>query len=236
MYSSTLPLFLPKGLFVTGTDTGVGKTLVSCALLHAYASAGNSTIGMKPVAAGCEAARGNVRCEDVELLCHASSVQAPLDLVNPYAFVPPVAPHVAAAERGETIDLERIRHAYVALTAIADVVVVEGVGGFRVPLGAHRDTADLAQLLELPVVLVVGMRLGCLSHALLTAEAIAARGLTLAGWVANRIDPHMDRFEANLEALQLRLASPLLGVVSYALHPNPASVADGLNIHLCGKA
>jgi dethiobiotin synthetase len=225
----------PRGIFVTGTDTGVGKTLISCALLHAYATAGNSTVGMKPVAAGCEPVRGGFCCEDVELLRQASSVQAPLDLVNPYAFAPPVAPHLAAAEVGTTIELERIRRAYMALTDRADMVVVEGVGGFRVPLDEHSDTADLARLLDLPVVLVVGMRLGCLSHALLTVEAIAARGLSLAGWVANRVDPEMAGFDANLQALQRRIGAPLLGVVAYAPLPDAARVAQGLLLPLPGE-
>ncbi|MDP2784498.1 MAG: dethiobiotin synthase [Sulfurimicrobium sp.] len=234
MNKSPVPL-LAKGLFVTGTDTGVGKTLISCALLHAYAAMGNSTVGMKPVAAGCEPYGSGLRCEDVELLRHASSVQAPIELVNPYAFAPPVAPHVAAAEVGVTIALERIRLAYMALTELADKVVVEGVGGFRVPLDEHSDTADLAQLLDLPVVLVVGMRLGCLSHALLTVEAIAARGLPLAGWVANRVDPEMAGFDANLQALQRRIVAPLLGVVAYAPLPDAARVAQGLLLPLLGE-
>lgn len=214
----------PKGIFVTGTDTGVGKTLVSCALLHAYAAMGKRAVGMKPVAAGCD---GGV-CDDVEMLRRASGVQAPRELVNPHAFVPPVAPHVAAQEAGVAIELEPIRRAYLELASLAEVVVVEGVGGFRVPLNHSEDTADLAKVLGLPVVLVVGMRLGCLSHALLTAEAVAARGLVLAGWVANRIDPDMERFPSSLEALRQRLDAPLLGVVEYAAQPDPVAVAEKL--------
>jgi dethiobiotin synthetase len=214
----------------------VGKTLISCALLHAYAAAGNSTIGMKPVAAGCVPGQGGLQCEDVESLQRASSVRAPRELVNPYAFAPPVAPHVAAAEAGVTIDLKHIRHAYLALAELADKVVVEGVGGFRVPLDEYSDTADLAQLLDLPVVLVVGMRLGCLSHAMLTVEAIAARGLTLAGWVANRVEPDMERFDANLEALRQRIVAPLLGVVAYAPQADPVRVARGLLLPFSSQA
>lgn len=219
---------MARDVFVTGTDTGVGKTLVSCALLHAYAAAGRIAVGMKPVAAGCEATPEGLRCEDVTLLRQASGAQAPLELVNPYAFAPPVSPHIAAEALGQVIDLERIRHAYEALTQIADQVVVEGVGGFRVPLGRHLDTADLARLLSLPVVLVVGMRLGCLNHALLTAEAISSRGLQLTGWVANRLDPDMMHFEANLDSLQQRLGAPLLGVVAHAPRPDPVRVAREL--------
>lgn len=226
---------LPKGIFVTGTDTGVGKTLISCALLHAYAVAGSSTVGMKPVAAGCVPGQGGLHCEDVESLQRASSVRAPRELVNPYAFAPAVAPHIAATEAGVPIDLKHIRHAYLALAELADKVVVEGVGGFRVPLDEASDTADLAQLLDLPVVLVVGMRLGCLSHAMLTVEAIATRGLTLAGWVANRIEPEMERFDANLEALRQRIVAPLLGVVAFAPQPDVVRVAQGLLLPLLSR-
>lgn len=214
----------PNGIFVTGTDTGVGKTLISCALLHAYAAMGKRAVGMKPVAAGCE----GEACEDVALLMAASSIRAPADWVNPYAFVPPIAPHVAAQEAGVTIRLETIRDAYQNLANLAEMVVVEGVGGFRVPLNRREDTADLAAALGLPVVLVVGMRLGCLSHALLTAEVVAARGLRLAGWVANHIDPAMERFGSSLDALRQRLDAPLLAVVEYAPHPDPAAVAREL--------
>jgi len=221
---------MSQSLFITGTDTGVGKTLVACALLHAYAAAGQTTVGMKPVVAGCEAVAGGLCCGDVELLRQASSVKAPGELVNPYAFAPPIAPHVAAQEAGVVIELEHIRRAYLGLAELADVVVVEGVGGFKVPLNHHQDTADLACFLALPVVLVVGMRLGCLNHALLAAEAIAARGLLLAGWVANRIDPEIARFAASLEALQQRLDAPLLGVMAHEAHPEPVKMAR--NLHL----
>jgi dethiobiotin synthetase len=206
--------------FITGTDTEIGKTFVSCALLHAARARGWSAAGMKPVAAGTEADGGN---EDVAQLRAASSLDLPPERVNPYLFQSPIAPHIAAAEEGKKIDFQVIGKAYQDLAAQADAVIVEGVGGFRVPLGPDRDSADLAVALGLPVILVVGMRLGCISHAQLTAEAIAARGLTLAGWVANRIDPAMARFEENLAALQERLPAPLLGVVPHA----PAGGAAG---------
>ncbi|MCX7628526.1 MAG: dethiobiotin synthase [Methylophilaceae bacterium] len=204
--------------FVTGTDTGVGKTLVSCMLLRAYAARGLRAAGMKPVASGCLKQGEALVSEDAQALQAASSVPLTLAQINPYAFEPPVAPHLAAALVGQTIDLELIHAAYLALCARAEVVVVEGVGGFRVPLNARQDTADLVGMLGLPVVLVVGMRLGCLNHALLTAEAILARGLMLAGWVANRIDPHMALFEENLAALEERLPAPCWGVIPYR-HP-----------------
>ena len=208
-----------RAFFVTGTDTGVGKTLVTCALLHATRRLGLTAVGMKPIAAGVE---DDGRNDDVVQLLAASSVQPPLEWVNPYLYVPPIAPHIAAAEAGRPIAIEVIRQAFERLRPLADVVWVEGVGGFRVPLDARTDTADLAQRLAAPVVLVMGMRLGCLNHALLTAEAISNRGLTLAGWVANRIDPAMARFEANLETLQTRLNAPLLGVVPYGARPDQA--------------
>ena len=198
--------------FVAGTDTEVGKTFVTAALLHGLKQRGLRALGMKPVAAGTDA---NGHNDDVEMLIAASSVSAPRELVNPYLFAPAIAPHIAASESGVVIDLARIEAAFAALRPLADVVLVEGVGGFCVPLGEDRGTGadDLAVRLRLPVILVVGMRLGCINHALLTAEAIAARGLTLAGWVANRIDPTMARFEENLATLKTRLAAPLLGIV-----------------------
>lgn len=211
---------MSSAFFVTGTDTGVGKTLVTCALLHATRRLGLTAVGMKPIAAGVE---DDGRNDDVVQLLAASSVQPPLEWVNPYLYVPPIAPHIAAAEVGRPIAIEGIRQAFERLRPLADVVWVEGVGGFRVPLDARTDTADLAQRLAAPVVLVVGMRLGCLNHALLAAEAIANRNLTLAGWVANRIDPAMARFEANLETLRTRLNAPLLGVVPHGASPDQAA-------------
>ena len=211
--------------FVTGTDTEVGKTFVACALLHALRGRGWSALGMKPVAAGLDDAGKN---EDVEQLIAASSSPAPHALVNPYAFHAAVAPHIAAAEEGRTIELATIVSAFGELRGLADAVLVEGVGGFCVPLGPDGDSADLAVALNLPVILVVGMRLGCINHALLTEQAIAARGLQLAGWVANRIDPAMSRFEENLATLRERIAAPLLGVVAHGTTPEQA--ASGLRL------
>lgn len=216
---------MQAAFFVTGTDTGVGKTLVTCALLHATRRRGSSAVGMKPIAAGVEDDGGN---EDVVRLLAASSIQPPVELVNPFLYDLPIAPHIAAREAGRPIEIGTIRQAFDRLRMLADVVWVEGVGGFRVPLDERYDTADLAQILALPVVLVVGMRLGCLNHALLAAEAIARRELVLAGWVANRIDPAMARFEANLETLAARLNAPLLGVVPYGA--DPAQAAGSLHL------
>lgn len=211
---------MPRAWFVTGTDTEVGKTHACCALLHALRRKGISAIGMKPVAAGTDASGRN---EDVDRLLAASSALAPRDLVNPYLFAAPIAPHVAAREAGVRIDLDTIKAAYRQLAPLAEAVVVEGVGGFCVPLDERTDTADLAVVLGLPVILVVGIKLGCLNHALLTAEAIAARGLPLAGWIANLIDPAMSRPEASIEALQRRLAAPLLGTLPWGEPPLQAA-------------
>jgi dethiobiotin synthetase len=199
-----------QAFFVTGTDTEVGKTFATCALLHVARGQGLKAIGMKPVAAGVD---GNGRNEDVEALIAASSFASPRDQVNPYCFEAPVAPHIAAAVEGRNIDPARIAAAARDLAADADLLLIEGVGGFRVPLGDDIDTADLAVRLGLPVILVVGLRLGCLNHALLTAEAIQARGLKLAGWIANAIDPDMPWPEENVTALKERLGAPLLGVL-----------------------
>ncbi|MBI3056271.1 MAG: dethiobiotin synthase, partial [Betaproteobacteria bacterium] len=152
-------------------------------------------------------------------------VEAPLALVNPYCFEPPIAPHLAAEQAGVVIDLAIIAAAFERLAAIADIVIVEGVGGFCVPLNRSEDSADLAQRLGLPVILVVGLRLGCLNHALLTARAIRAQGLTVAGWIANRIDPAMAAAERNVAALAERLAAPLLGVVEFMAAPDPGRIA-----------
>ncbi|MFA7242815.1 MAG: dethiobiotin synthase [Sulfuricellaceae bacterium] len=216
--------------FITGTDTGVGKTLVSCALLHVFAARGKTVVGMKPVAAGCASTARGLVCEDVANLMAASNVSAPLEMVNPYAFQPPIAPHIAATQAGVAIEIAPICAACAALQALAEVVIVEGIGGWRVPLNAREDSADMARQLGLPVILVVGMRLGCLNHALLTAQAIKASGLELAGWVANRIDPSMPAFDENLRALQARLAAPLLGVAPYAAQPSATLAAEYIRL------
>lgn len=213
-----------KGLFVTGTDTGVGKTLVACALLRGYAGKGLRAVGMKPVAAGATRTASGWDNEDVRLLAAAGNVTAPAEEVNPYCFEPPIAPHVAAERAGVAIDLEVIAGRYAALSARADVVVVEGAGGFLVPLSHRHTFADVAVRLGLPVVLVVGMRLGCLNHALLTRAAIEARGLRLAGWVANRIDPRMEAAGENLDTLRQRLGAPLLGDVPWMEAIGPGSI------------
>ena len=227
---STFERAQARGYFITGTDTGVGKTLIACALLHALARTGLSVVGMKPVAAGAARGSEGLINEDVTQLRAASSVKAALALVNPYCFEPAIAPHIAAMQAGVTIDFSRIGEAHAQLAAMADTVIVEGVGGFCVPLNGNEDAADLARYLGLPVILVVGVRLGCMNHALLTAQAIRARGLKLAGWVANRIDPAMPVAEENVTALAERLAAPLLGEIEFTPAPDPQRVAALLDL------
>ena len=220
--------------FVTGTDTGVGKTLVSSALLHGLSAAGLKTVGMKPLAAGAELRDGVLFNDDVAQLSAASSVQVPQELIVPFLLREPAAPHIAASLEHIAIDPSRLFSAYAQLADQAEAVVVEGVGGFRVPLTDDFDTADLAEKLQLDVILVVGLRLGCLNHALLTAEVIAARGLHLAGWVANEIDPAMPHQAANVQALRQRLAAPLIGVVPYQPDASAAQTAGCLDFHWTG--
>jgi len=205
---------MARGFFVTGTDTGVGKTTFAVALIHALRQRGLNVAAMKPVAAGCEWIGGQLSHGDVVALSAAANVKADPQLINPYAFIPPIAPHIAAAQTGVTIELDKIIAAYTALSTQSDSVVVEGVGGFCVPLGAHLDTADMARVLDLPIALVVGVRLGCLNHALLTVEAIEHRGLKWAGWVANILEPNMGALDENLAELEMRLPPPCLGRMS----------------------
>ncbi|WP_140634685.1 dethiobiotin synthase [Methylibium rhizosphaerae] len=211
--------------FITGTDTGVGKTLVSCALLRSLARRHGRAVGMKPVAAGADTAPdGRLVNEDVSALRAAGNVVVPAELDNPYVLAEPVSPHIAARLAGQRIDPALIEQRYRQLATLADAVVVEGAGGFCVPLNDTETSADLAQRLGLPVVLVVGLRLGCLNHALLTQEAILARGLRLAGWVANRIDPAMASAADNLDTLRARLAAPMLADVPWMAQPDAAAI------------
>ncbi len=231
MSTSTAPK--PKAgcaWFVAGTDTEIGKTFVTSALLHVARAAGMSAVGMKPVAAGATECDGERINEDVAALRRASSFDPGLALLNPYCLQSPIAPHIAAAEEGVRIEPARILHAFEQLRRQADCVLVEGVGGFCVPLDQDYDTADLAGELDLPVILVVGLRLGCINHALLTTEAIARRGLVLAGWVANQVDPAMLRLLENVEALRSRIDAPLLGLVPWQSPADAAAVAGLLRL------
>jgi len=206
---------MSRGFFVTGTDTGVGKTCVSLGLVRALQSKGLSVAGMKPVASGCRSLVSGLVNEDAEQLQKLASFHAPYCQVNPYAFEPAVAPHLAAAACGARIEISVIEENYRHLSSAADAVVVEGVGGWMVPINDRQTMADVAVALGLPVILVVAIRLGCLNHALLTAKAVTDTGLTLAGWIANRLDPDCQWQEANINALRSRLAAPLLADLDY---------------------
>ena len=201
------------GIFITGTDTGVGKTLVASALLRGLVADGFRAVGMKPVATGIGA--GETQNADVAALVAAGNVAAPARDVNPFAFMPAIAPHLAASRSGTDIDLEKIAAAYGRLAARADFVIVEGAGGALTPLSASTDMLDIPARLGLPVLLVVAIRLGCLNHALLTALAINGRGLRLAGWVANRMDQAMQEADANIRALASRLPAPLVADLAW---------------------
>jgi dethiobiotin synthetase len=211
---------MTQAYFVVGTDTGVGKTLIASALIKHFVNLDLKTVGMKPVASGCDEVDGLYINDDVTALMQAGNVTAPLALVNPYRFIPAIAPHIAAKQAGITMDLDGIFAAYQQLRAIADVVIVEGAGGFLVPLNPNQTLVDLAKKLNVPIILVVGMRLGCINHALLTVEAIRARGLLLEGWVANQVDPEMAMFEENLETLHQRIDAPCLSIVRYQQTPD----------------
>lgn len=196
---------MKQAYFVTGTDTGIGKTYVACQMIRDYVAQGYRVVGMKPVAAGCELVDGEWVNEDVALLTEASNVKAPSHLVNPYCFRPPIAPHIAAEQVGVDIQIEVIQSAFEELKQMADIVIVEGAGGLLVPLNAHHTIADLIACLDIPILFVVGMRLGCINHALLTMEVMQARSLNVAAWVANPIDPSMLCYDENLRTLQTKL-------------------------------
>ncbi|EXJ15064.1 dethiobiotin synthase [Imhoffiella purpurea] len=224
------------GIFITGTDTDCGKTEISLGLMASLQSRGASVLGMKPVASGCEPGPDGLRNGDALRLLAQGSTAAPYGILNPFAFRPPVAPHLAAAETGVQISPTTIRTAYRTLRQEADLVVVEGVGGWRVPLGSDFFVSDIPILLDLPVVLVVGLKLGCINHALLTVESIRASGARLAGWVANQVEPGMLVREANLATLAALIEAPCLGVVPWMDDPEPDRTAAHLDPSALGLA
>jgi len=223
-------MFPYPALYVTGTDTGIGKTMSSCALLHGLRGRGLRAVGMKPVASGCEATAQGWVNEDALALQAASDPRPGYGMVNPYALPEPLAPEIAAAEAGVDIELAPLRRAFDGLRAQADVVVVEGVGGWAAPLSGTLDQSHLARAFDLPVVLVVGLRLGCLNHARLTAAAIAADGLRCVGWIANEIDPEMARRDENFALLGARLAMPCWGRIGYRPGGDASLAAESLRL------
>jgi len=219
-----------RGIFVTGTDTGCGKTEIALALMEARRRNGLAVLGMKPIASGCEPTPAGLRNADAWQLQTQGSHRIPYEQVNPYAFEPPIAPHIAADQAGVRIELEVIAAAAEHLAARSDFLVVEGVGGWRVPLAPSLFVSDLPLALDLPVVLVSGFRLGCINHSLLTAESIRLSGARLAGWVANQIDPEMPVRDENLATLKTLIEAPCLGLVPWTTSPKPRRVAEHLDL------
>lgn len=219
-----------KGVFVTGTDTGVGKTLVSCALLHALRARGVAVAPMKPIAAGATEVDGRWINDDTLALAHAAGLDASAaETITPVLLREAIAPHIAAEREARPITLDPVIAAWRRHAASKAFAVVEGVGGFVVPLGRSLDTVDLARAFNLPLLMVVGLRLGCLNHALLTARAIRHEGLKLAGWIGSAVDPRMPARDENIEALRRRLGVPCLGVLPHAQDPDPAALASAID-------
>ncbi|MDH3935499.1 MAG: dethiobiotin synthase [Gammaproteobacteria bacterium] len=218
-----------RGYFITGTDTGVGKTAVTLGLMQVMQARGCRVAAMKPVASGGEMTAAGLRNNDALLLQQQASVELDYAQLNPYCFAPPIAPHIAAEEAGVRIDIHKIYNKYNEIRILSDCVLVEGAGGWQVPLNAEETLADLAVALDLKVILVVAIRLGCLNHALLTAESIINSGCGLAGWVANHILPASEAAAANVRELDLRLACPILGSITYNEGISAKFVADCLS-------
>jgi dethiobiotin synthetase len=220
---------MKPAVYITGTDTGVGKSVVAASLLAALNARGVPAAGMKPVASGCTNTAHGLRNDDAQLLIAHSAGAPAYAQVNPYAFADPIAPHLAAADAGVEIRLDTIAAQFAALSTFTQSIIVEGVGGWMAPLSATLMQADLARALNLPVILIVGLRLGCINHALLSARAITADGCELLGWIGNMIDPDMLRVADNIASLRARLAAPCLGVLPHAARPDPAALAAHLD-------
>lgn len=199
--------------FITGTDTGVGKTQVTIALMRYLQQQGWCVVGMKPIATGCKQTREGLRNSDAQKLLHHSSLTLPYSHINPYAFKPPTSPHLAAQHANQPIEMEKIMRTYHQLARQVDIILVEGIGGWRVPINAHHTLKELVLSLNLPVILVVGLRLGCINHALLTAETIIRDGCQLYGWIANHLSAEIS--SEVVESLQNLLPAPLLGTVPF---------------------
>ena len=224
---------MSAAFFIAGTDTDVGKTTIASGLLHAAGLQGLSTLGAKPVASGCDVTPKGLRNADARALMAESSISLPYEQVNPFAFEPAIAPHLAAREAGVALTVQALLVPMrLILEQQADFTLIEGAGGWRVPLSDQANLSDLAMALKLPVILVVGVRLGCISHALLSAEAIARDGLQLAGWVANIVEPKTSRLEENLATLAERLPAPCLGRVPRMKVATAALVAEHLQLDL----
>lgn len=221
---------MTRGVFITGTDTHVGKTWISLGLVTALKHRGFNVGAMKPVASGCTETAEGLRNEDALQFQETANVRLPYERINPVSLAPPVAPHLAARRAGAAVDVKALAGAYRDIARRCDWVVVEGVGGWRVPLNEEQTLADLVRALGLPVIMVVAVRLGCLNHGLLTAESIRRDGIDLLGWVANAVDPDMPLVQDNIETLQIRLGAPLLGIVPYQLDCDQDRIAHALDL------
>lgn len=225
---------MARTFYITGTDTGIGKSIASAALLHALNTHGLRALGMKPVASGCDATPVGLRNEDALLLQAAGAFDVEYATINPYALAPPIAPEFAARDAGVEIALPRIVEAHARLASMADRVVVEGVGGWMAPLSATLEQADVTRAVDADVVLVVGLRLGCISHARLTARAIQAVGMRIAGWIGSTLDPALPHLEDNISALHARIDAPCWGVLPHGMPPDPAVLSAALRAPAAG--
>ena len=221
---------LPRALFVTGTDTDCGKTLVASAVIHAYRNLGFSVLGMKPVASGSTMRDGHLVNDDVVSLINAANVSGPPEIVNPYIFEPAISPHFAARQSGIEISKEKILEAFNACQALADIVIVEGAGGWRVPLGEQLDIAGLASALDIPILIVSGLRLGCINHTILTCNDIRATGCKTIGWVANLIDKNYDLVAPTIATIQAAVEIPLVANIPWKTEQSAAQVASAIDL------
>ena len=220
-----------NGFFITGTDTSCGKTEITLGLMQLLQDHGHSVLGMKPVASGAGMTADGLRNEDAVRIQAQGSVQVPYSELNPYAYEAPIAPHLAAAQAGEEIDLNIISSNYLSLLAQADYVIVEGIGGWRVPFNKQHSAADLVQMLKMPVILVIGLKLGCINHAVLSVESILASGARLVGWIANEVEPNMLSRDENIATLRTSIAAPCLGIVPY-MQPSAKLISGSLELPL----
>jgi dethiobiotin synthetase len=223
-----------RGLFVTGTDTGIGKTVIACALVRAFVARGERVAVMKPVASGAARTPEGLRNEDALALMEAANLPLRYARVNPYCFEPAISPHIAADDDNIRIDLDTIKAGFEALKAGSDRVVVEGAGGWLAPIGRRQSMADLASALAVPVLMVVGLRLGCLNHAQLTRLGVEARDVPFAGWIANCLEPAMAREAENLATLEERLGEPPLAIVPFAPAGLSSLILEGAAARLAG--
>ena len=223
----------PVSIFITGTDTDVGKTRIGCGILEYAKQHGLSSAAVKPMAAGCELTDEGFKNEDALELIEAMTLELPYSEVNPFALEPAIAPHIAAEQAGIEVSAKQLtEHCQKIIDLKSGITLVEGAGGWRVPINRSETFADVAKMLNLPVILVVSMRLGCINHAMLSLEAIRADGLSMVGWVANRVDAEMSCYQENLETLKRQIPEPCLGVVPHLEKPCGKEIARYLTIEL----